>query len=357
MTKEADYIIVGQGIAGTVLAFTLIKAGRKVLLIDDPALSSASKVAAGLYNPVVFKRLTKSWMADELIPFLDTFYTGLENTLGCKFHFKKRIVKLFAEEQEREFWMKKTAAEVGRYLDKNIDDNFLPGLVNSPLGAAEVLEAGNIDTRILLSAAADHFKKAGCLIEEKFEIDRLLISEDHVNYKDCRAKKIVFCEGFRAAENPYFSWLPFRLTKGEILTIRLQDDHEIPFEKVINKGVFILPLGNNSYRVGATHTWDKLNDDATDEGRSELIEKLEKVITVPFVITSHLAGVRPAVNDRRPMLGLHPDHPALAVFNGMGTKGIMLAPYFADHLVKFLEHDQPLDKEADVLRFWKNSIF
>ncbi|MCW3103329.1 MAG: hypothetical protein JWO09_1769 [Bacteroidetes bacterium] len=351
MTKEVDYIIVGQGIAGTVLAFTLMKAGRQVLLIDDPGLSSASKVAAGLYNPVVFKRLTKSWMADELIPFLDTFYTELEKTLNCKFHFKKRIVKLFAEEQEREFWMKKTAAEVGRYLDKTIDDHFLPGLVNSPLGAAEVHHSGNIDTRVLLKAAADHFRSSGCLLEEKFETGQLVISEDHVSYKDCRAKKIIFCEGFRAAENPYFGWLPFRLTKGEILTIQLQDDQEIPFEKVINKGVFILPLGNNSYRVGATHTWDKLNDDATAEGRSELTEKLEKVIRVPFVITEHLAGVRPAVNDRRPMLGLHPEHPALGVFNGMGTKGIMLAPYFADHFVGFLEGRNALDKEVDIRRF------
>ncbi|MCW3072083.1 MAG: hypothetical protein JWO44_1973 [Bacteroidetes bacterium] len=351
MTKETDYIIVGQGIAGTVLAFTLMKAGRSVVLIDDPALSSASKVAAGLYNPVVFKRLSKSWMADELIPFLDTFYTALEKKLGCTFHFKKQIVKLFAEEQEREFWLKKTNAEVGKYLDKTINDYFLPGLVNNPLGAAEVQHSGSIDTRVLLSASADHFRHLGCLLEEKFDTDQLIISEDHVSYKDHRAKKVIFCEGFRAAENPYFKWLSFRLTKGEILTIQLQDGHEIPFEKVINKGVFILPMGNNLYRVGATHTWDKLNDDATEEGRAELVEKLEKVIKVPFVITEHLAGVRPAVNDRRPMLGLHPEHPALGVFNGMGTKGIMLAPYFAEHFAGFLEGRNELDREVDIRRF------
>jgi glycine/D-amino acid oxidase-like deaminating enzyme len=353
MIKERDYIIVGQGIAGTVLAFTLVRDGCSVQLLDDPALSSASKVAAGLYNPVVFKRLTKSWMADELIPFLDTFYTDLEETLSCTFHFKKEIIKLFAEEQEKEFWLKKTNAEVGTYLSKTIRESFLPQLLNSPMGAASVLHAGSINTRIFLEASANYFRGLGCLENEKLETDQLVISEDHITYKNYKAKKLIFCEGARAAENPYFKWLPFRLTKGEILTIRLRDGDEIPFDQVINKGVFILPMGNNSYRVGATHTWDDLNDEPTAEGLSELKEKLEKIIRVPFEITGHLAGVRPAVNDRRPMLGLHPEHPALAVFNGMGTKGVMLAPYFAKHFVDFLEHGQALDAEVDIQRFTK----
>jgi glycine/D-amino acid oxidase-like deaminating enzyme len=351
MTKKVDYIIVGQGIAGTVLAQTLIKAGRSVILIDDAALSQASKVAAGLYNPVVFKRLVKSWMADELIPCMDEFYMESEKLLGTKFYYKKQIVKLFAEPDEKAFWLKKTTEEVGKYLSTEIQGDFLKEIVNSPLGAAEVIEAGNLDTVSFLNSFRKYFKGNSMLLEEKFNYDDLQISEDHVKYKDIEAVKVIFCEGYKTTENPWFSWLPFKLTKGEILTIRLSGNNVIPTGKVINKGIFILPLGDNVYKAGSTYEWNELNEETTEKGKAELKEKLEKILKVPFEIIDHQAGIRPTVNDRRPMLGLHPLYPALGVFNGMGTKGIMLAPYFANHFVNFLEQQTLLNKEVSIGRF------
>lgn len=351
MTKRSDYIIVGQGIAGTVLAHTLLKKGRSVHIIDEPSLSSASKVAAGLYNPVVFKRMSKSWMADELIPFMDKFYTEAEHLLNEKFYHKKHIVKLFAEENERQFWMKKTNEEIGKYLDKTITDNFLSDIVYNPFGAAEVIHAGNLETQLFLGASRNYFTKNHFLTEEKFDYSLLKISGEGVAYKELEAGKIIFCEGFKTLENPYFNWLPFKLTKGEVITVRLPGEYVIPTDKVINKGVFILPLGNNTYKVGATYEWNDLNEEPTEKGRTELQEKLQKVIKVPFEIIEHRAGIRPTVNDRRPMLGVHPKHPALRVFNGMGTKGVMLAPYFAKCLSDFFEENIPLDPEVDITRF------
>lgn len=355
MKKRADYIIVGQGIAGTVLAHTLLKNGRSVYIVDDPGLSGASKVAAGLYNPVVFKRMVKSWMADELIPFMDEFYTEAERSLNLKFYHKKQIVKLFAEENERQFWLKKTGEEIGKYLGKTIVDDFLDDIVFSPFGAAEVIHAGNLEMRVFLNAFRDHFRENGLLLEEKFNYDLLSVSGNGITYKELEADRIIFCEGFRSLENPYFKWLPFKLTKGEIITIRLPEEYVIPTDKVINKGVFILPLGNNTYKVGATYEWNDLNEDVTEKGKKELVEKLQKVIKVPFEIIEHQAGIRPTVNDRRPMLGLHPLHPAIGVFNGMGTKGVMLAPYFAERFFDALEKSIPLDKEVDIARFGYNS--
>jgi glycine/D-amino acid oxidase-like deaminating enzyme len=351
MAKNLDYIIVGQGIAGTVLAHTLMNKGRSVLVIDDPSLSKASKVAAGLYNPVVFKRLVKSWMADELIPFMDRFYSDTEKLLNKKFYHKKQIVKLFSEPNEREFWIKRSQEDVGRYLNKTISDDFLINSINNQFGAAEVKEAGNLDMALFLDSSRIYFKDTDSFREEVFDHKELLIAEDHVDYRDIRATKIIFCEGYRTTVNPYFNWLPFKLTKGEILTVRLSEEHGIPTEKVINKGVFILPLGNNTYKVGATYEWNDMNEEPTEKGKAELKDKLEKVLKAPFEIISHQAGIRPTVNDRRPMLGLHPQHAALGVFNGMGTKGVMLAPYFAKHFVDFLEDRIALDKEVDIARF------
>ncbi len=350
-TIQKNYIIVGQGLAGTMLAQTFIKQGKTVLVIDEPGLSKASKIAAGLYNPVVFKRLVKSWMADELIAFMDDFYFGSEKLLGTNFYFKKQIVRLFAEEQEKTLWLKKTNEDVGKYLSKTIEDDFLSDLIYNPLGSAEVIDAGNLDTRLFLDAFRNYFREQNNLLEEKFDYDQLIISKNSVTYKNYTADKIIFCEGYKTTENPYFSWLPFKLTKGEIITIKLLGDTEVGFDKVINKGVFILPVGDNTYKVGATYEWTNLTDLPTEKGKTELIDKLQKVLKVPFKIIDHQAGIRPTVIDRRPIIGLHPKHSAMAVFNGMGTKGVMLAPYFAKHFFDFLEKNIPLDKEVNIVRF------
>jgi glycine/D-amino acid oxidase-like deaminating enzyme len=349
--KQVDYLIIGQGLAGTILAQTLLQKGKSVIIIDNQELSKASRVAAGLYNPVVFKRLVKSWMADELIPFMDKFYSEAETQLKTKFYHAKQIVKLFTENNEREFWLKKTGEDVGKYLSKNIYNDFLSDIIYDPLGASEVTHAGNLNTLSFLNSYREYFKSRNILSEEKFEYEKLIIAKDSAGYKDLSAKKIIFCEGYKSIDNPFFDWLPFKLTKGEIITIKLDQGKKIPSEKVINKGVFILPLADDEYKVGATYEWNDLTEESTEKGKSELNEKLQKVLKIPYKIIDHQAGIRPTVSDRRPMLGLHPEYSVLGIFNGMGTKGVMLAPFFAGHFVDFLEDDTQLNKEVDITRF------
>lgn len=349
--KKAEYIIVGQGLAGSILAMTLLKRGRSVIVIDDANPSTASKIAAGLYNPVVFKRLVKSWLADDLLPYMDVFYPELEKLFGAEFFFSKRILKPFAEEQEKILWLKKTEEPIGKYLNSEIYNEDLNGIVFNPLGISEVLQAGNLDTMKFLTSCKEYLKKNEIFIEEKFDYDQIRLQENSLTYKDISAGKIIFCEGYKTTENPFFKWLPFKLTKGETIIIKLKDENVIPDEVVINKAVFILPLGNNTYKVGATYEWNDLSEKRTEKGKQDLSEKLQKVLKVPFEIIDQQAGIRPTVNDRRPLIGLHPEHPQLAVFNGMGTKGVMLAPFFANQFVNFLEHKAPLDKEVDIARF------
>lgn len=350
MKQHFDYVIIGQGISGTVLAITLLENGKSVLVIDDPKLSNASHVAAGLYNPVVFKRLVKSWMADELIPFMDKFYTKAEKLLNERFYYKKQIIKVFADENEKAFWLKKSEEEVGKYLNKQlIDDPSIP--VKAPFGMAEVLHAGNLNTTTFLNTAREFFRKEGMLLEEIFDHSLVDLHGPQPKYKDISASRMIFCEGYKASDNPFFKGLDFKLTKGEVLTVKLPQGVTIPEDMVINKGVFILPLQNDTYKVGATYEWNDLNESPTEKGRNELIEKLDKVITVHFEIIDHEAGIRPTVNDRRPILGVHPEHPGLAVFNGLGTKGVMLAPYFANQLIDHLEKGLPIDPQVQLSRF------
>ncbi len=347
--KKVDYIIVGQGLAGTVLAQTLLSNNKTVLIIDNPNLSNASKVAAGLYNPVVFKRLVKSWMVDDLLPFMDSFYINAEHLLGDQFYHKNEIVKLFTEENEKDFWLKKTKEDVGTYLSKTIQDHFLEDSINAPLGSSETIHAGHLDVNKFLTLFENYFQTINSYSKETFDFKNLIIENDGIVYKNIQANKIIFCEGYKAIENPYFNWLPFKLTKGETLTIKI--DADVKIDKIINKGVFILPIGNTLYKVGATYEWKDLTNSPTEKGKNELIEKLDKVLKVPYQIINHQAGIRPTISDRRPLLGLHPQHPQLVIFNGMGTKGVMLAPFFANHFADFLDGKSILNKEVNIKRF------
>lgn len=323
------------------------------MMIDDAPATTASRVAAGLYNPVVFKRLVKSWMADDLLPFMDEFYPEMEKLLEAEFYFSKRILKPFAEEQEKALWLKKTTEPIGKYLNESIYTEDLNGIVYNPLGISEVMHAGNLDTIKFLNTCKAYLQKQNAYIEDAVDYAQLVLQEKTVVYKGITADKLIFCEGYKAVDNPFFSWLPFKLTKGETLTIKLTHDHAIPFKMVLNKAVFILPIGNDLYKVGATYEWNDLTELTTEKGKADLVEKLKKVLKVPFEVVNHQAGIRPTVSDRRPLIGIHPEHAQLAIFNGLGTKGVMLAPFFANQFSNFLETGFPLDTEVDIARFKK----
>ena len=161
------------------------------------------------------------------------------------------------------------------------------------------------------------------------------------------AKQIIFCEGYQCINNPYFSWLPFKLTKGETLTVSFEN---LQLDSAINKGMFVLPY-NGNYKIGATYDWDNLDEKTTSEGREELLKKVSKFISDKVEVVEHTAGVRPTVKDRRPLIGTHPKHKQLCVFNGLGTKGVMLAPYLAQKLVNCLLNNSPLPEDININRF------
>ncbi len=346
---ELDYLIVGQGIAGTAMAETLIKRDLKIHVIDDWNFSSSSKVSAGLFNPMVFKRLNRSWMIDELLPVAETFYSEMERKLNARFYYKKELVKIIFEENERDFWLKKALDPVLKpYLSENITTPFLPDEINSPFGVGFVFKSGNVDVKKMLLLYRDYLKSSNRLSDERFDYARLRVGSESVEYKGLRAKKIIFCQGFRASENPWFSWMKFKLSKGEILTIRCKLSLKDQF---LVKGVFVVPFGEGTYKVGSTHNWEDLTENTTEKGKAELCEKLTKILKVPYTVIDQQAGVRPTVADRRPILGAHPENVVLTVFNGLGTKGTLLAPWFATHMADFLSTGRGLLKEVDIGRF------
>jgi glycine oxidase len=341
-----DYIIVGQGIAGSVMAMQLLMKKKDIVIIDEPSLSSCSKVAAGLYNPVVFKRLTRSWNIDTLLPAAADFYREVEKITGKKFFHSKHIVKFFTEEQEKSLWEKKSGEKENKYLSTEINNENISGTKHIGYHS-EVNHSGYLDVNLFMDSAREVLKN-NC-VKEKFDHSALELTAYGVRYKNIEARNIIFCEGYRAIDNPYFPTSAFKLTKGELLIVRIEN---LPEEKVINKGVFILPIGNHIFKVGATYEWNEINEMPSAKGKQELVEKLEKIISVPYEILEHKAGIRPTTIDRRPVVGSHPVYKQIAFLNGMGTKGVLYAPYYAGVLIEHIETESGIDKEVDVGRFY-----
>ena len=148
--------------------------------------------------------------------------------------------------------------------------------------------------------------------------------------------------------NPFFNQLPLDGTKGELFIIRAAD---LDLDVIINTSVFILPLGDNLFKVGATYNWEDKTNEPTTHGKQELIDRIKEILNCDFEIIEHFAGVRPTVKDRRPLLGTHPQHANFHILNGLGTRGVMLAPTLAKDLYDFIEKGKPLDKTIDIKRY------
>lgn len=283
-------------------------------------------------------------MADEIVPVLLDFYWDAEKTLGCKFLDEKKIVKLFTEEQETALWKKKAADEMALYLDPATFTIHEP--INSEAGY--VLRTGNIDTRKFLGESREYLTKTDSFLEEQFAFGNLTTTESSVSYKEYSADSIIFCEGYLMKNNPYFNYIPLKPAKGDVLTIKCK---ELNIDFILNKGVFIMPLGNDLFKVGATYDWEDLTDEPSEKGKKELVEKLNKILPYDYEVVKHEAGVRPSTIDRRPVIGKHPVNENIQLFNGFGTKAVMLAPYFAKQFILFLEGENKLNQEVDCRRF------
>lgn len=349
----SDFIIIGQGLAGSILALSLLKEGYSVTVINQPKLSASSKIAAGIWNPIVFKRLTKSWLADDLIPELLSFYEYWQKEFKTTFIHKRVIIKPFTEDQEINLWIKKSTdvetpnvfLDPVTYKDMTIDEH---AIIKS---YSKVLQAGNIDVAHFLEHTKNYLNDRQCYFEEEFDFNSLKITQDKFSYKELAGKNIIFCEGHLVSKNIYFNWIPMKPAKGETITIH--STHLKLNQDIFNKGFFILPLRNDLFKIGATYEWNELNDLPTEKGKLELLHKLNAVVTSPYEIISHEAGVRPAVSDRRPLVGQHPEIKNMYIFNGLGTKAVMLAPYFAKQLVNLLKYQLPIDPEVSPARFIK----
>ncbi|MCU0434916.1 MAG: FAD-binding oxidoreductase [Bacteroidia bacterium] len=350
--QRADYLIAGQGLSGSILALTLLEAGKTVHVIDRPELSASSRVAAGIYNPFNFRRMVNTWEAETVAPFATAFYRRAEQTLGASFHQSRPVWKILADAGERALWQKACAERTGLFAQPELLESPQPQALYTPHGIGVVNGSGSIDTVAFITAVKQLLRQKGALTEAVFDETRLRIHPDGVEYNgQLAARRFVNCQGHLAAQTALFAFLPLRPMKGEVLHLHIAG---LTTDAVLNRGAYLLPLGNQQFICGATYEAGQTTETTTETARTEMLGKLAKFITAPITVNAQFAGVRPAVKDRRPLLGVHPQHGALAVFNGMGSKAAMLAPWLATQLLAHLENNTPLPAEVNLNRFTRN---
>lgn len=353
-TRNVDFLIVGQGLAGSLLSHHLLEQGCSVRVINTQHhRPSASRAAAGLYNPITGRKLVKTWRADGLFPYLESCYAELERQLGATFFHPTPIYRPLASAEDQNEWAVQSGDGAFADFVQEVHLKSQYGdLVHDERGGLLLRHCGYVDVPELLRAYQRYLIDRSGYEESVFDHAQLKIEVERVCYRDWVARRIIFCEGATARDNPYFSWLPFRPVKGEMLSIRT----EAVLPVIMNRSVFVIPQGHlcqgHLCRVGSTYDHHDLSDAPTERARTTLRQKLDQLLVTPYEIIDQWAGVRPATRDRLPFIGIHPEYEPLGIFGGFGSKGVSLAPYFARHFVHCLLKNEPVDEEVTILRYY-----
>lgn len=350
MKTEEKILIVGAGLAGICLARQLEKRNKTFTIIDS-GINESSVIAAGQINPLVFRRMTKSWRIDEFLPYSKQFFKELAEEWNDEFYIEIPIRRSFSHDQERDLWLKKQAQDTYAPYMKILDEEDASRSdIYNEYGTGKVLQSAFVRSKEFVKTAHTWLTEKHCLQNTTF--DFTLFDPSNGTYDGTQYSKVIFCEGYRGVNNPYFSYLPLETTKGEVLTVH---SHEIPTDEAYNRKCFIIPIGDDLYKVGATYAWKTNNTDLTNEAKEELIEKAKQLTPYSFEVVNHEAGIRPTVLDRRPLMGKHPSFNNLFIFNGLGTKGYLLAPLLAEEFADYLLENKPLQSECSITRFNKKA--
>jgi glycine/D-amino acid oxidase-like deaminating enzyme len=329
--NKVDYIIVGFGLAGAALALELRKRGQKVMIFDTPYPHQASRVAAGLFNPITGKVMSLTWNAKQIFPRLHDFYREAEELTGGKFFYPKPICIPFLTAEEQNNWMTKSGME--DFIQEVYTGSRYSEFVNDRFGGVVLKGSGFVDTVRYLDGVRDLFVNERSFIEKPFENDI--------------DGTVIYCEGTRVLDNPLFNWVPVNPLKGETIEVELTSKPP----HIFNRGVYMVPLDGSRYRVGATYSHDR-TEGPTEAGKTELTRKLDALLTIPYTVTNHNWGTRPTTPDRKPILGRHPDHKNIWIFNGLGTKGVSLAPWASGMLCDTLTKGFQIDAQVNITRFY-----
>jgi hypothetical protein len=348
--KHFEFLIAGQGLAGSLLAWYLIKANHTVLVVEDTTCKSATEVASGLMHPVTGRRIVKSWRADEFIPNAASLYQAIEKELNTQFYFNTPILEIYNDHGNRNDWMNRSVTSgIGEFIGKDYNVDELPKSLNAPLGALELKHTGWLNATQFKNDLKKWLQSNNAYAEGNIEYHSLEKNGDFFHFHEFTFDKLIDCRGYYSSQSKSWNYLPFNPAKGE--EIIFKSDADLWNNFIYHNTFKIIPTSNNEFRFGATYSWNDFTVDITNEAREKLINGLASLLDAPYTITGQRAGIRPATKDRRPFMGQHPIEKNHFLFNGLGSKGVSSAPTLAKEMMEFLINQKPINAEYTLDRF------
>ncbi len=348
---EIDYLIIGQGLAGSLLAWELIQRQKKIIIVDN-AKENASLMAAGLINPVTGMRWVKSENVDLLLPVALAYYQKLARHFQQQFYVEKTLRRVISTEKDLAA-AKKRQQQIAYqpYLSQNIG---VDSTLYAPWGLINQKQTGYLLCKPLLTALKNYFIAHQAYIKAEINYQDIHLSQQ-LHWKKWRPKHIIFCEGHHATHNPWFSWLPFQPVKGEIITATATQ--AIP-QTILNYGHWFIPLSTYQFRTGATFDRIQLDTQISTTAKETLLTSLKKVMPTLSINPEirQEAGIRPTTLDKQPFIGHHPKHPELIIFNGFGAKGSLQIPWYCQCLANNLMYNQAIPENSHIMRYASLSL-
>ncbi len=348
VTAAFDIIVVGQGLAGTTLALALQAAGQRVLVVDAEEPVTSSKIAAGLTTPITGQRLALSWRADEMLAEAQTFYASIEKATGQKFYHARTALRLFSSDAERELWSKRSLQPAFQtYMTMPQPQPLCDPQLGDAAGGGFEMRSAQLNVAAYLKAAR------GLLAYQPMRMDwarDVQFGDDVISVGAHKTRRLLSCEGHAAVRNPYFSCVPFKGAKGDILTVRF---HKALPPTSWHRGIWIAPTADaDVFRVGSTYNWQTLDCVPCADARAAIESKLQAFFRVPYTVIGHEAAVRPIIRDSKAVIGMHPKYAQLGFFNGLGSKGALYAPWFAKCFTLHLVRGEPIPAAVDVAKYF-----
>ncbi len=335
-----DVIIIGQGLAGTTLAWSLLQRAARVAVVQAPQGPSASQVAAGLVTPVTGRNfgVAPDFARDRAAAA--KAYRAAEKALKATFWYERPAVRLIQSEQGMRA-LEKRRAGLGSAL-RSASPPPDPGFAHY-IEALVMPNAARLDVAAYIDASGSYFNTLGCLSRHRVTAGDLTVAADGITLagSGLRARHVVWCGGPDDADNAWLAGHSLSPAKGEILTVQIDDFAES--RTTHSGGHWLLPTDEAGiYRFGATYDHNDLTPEPTAGARDTLMQRLAQMIDRPFTVLDQQAGIRPVGPNRRPFARAHPVHARVSVFNGLGSRGVLWAPYLAAQLADQLLRDEAL---------------
>lgn len=343
VSQRVDSLIIGQGLAGTAVAWTLQRHGQSFAVVDHPRSETASRVSAGLLTPVTGKRLVKSDEFDADWATATDFYQFVERQLQQTVFQQEPMLRLFADEPTRNEFLCDSDDSV-RDSVECWDGTLQSGGRRQP--GIEMRPAGRLQVTQYLERSAAWFRERQMLFHDDIDITALLQqADDRGPFEVCPAgsercllaDRVILCTG--AWSNPAFPLIPDNPSRGDLLDVKIEN---YTADQVVHRSVWIAPQSDGQQRIGSTYDWKYLENVPTQAGRQQVLTGVRRMVTGDIRILRHRGAVRPTMKDYRPVLGPSVVSDRIYTLNGLGSKGALRAPRLAEYLAAHLMRAEPL---------------